>query len=162
MKKQKNLFLAGSAALISLVAIGSVATASLAASDENGFSFFPGKGSKGNLSEEEKDSWIKEREEWKEDLVLRRDEFKQEREQIRVSLRSEAIQNAINSGDFQSWQEAIGDNCPLSDRLGEEEFSQLENHEDFKQEMRKIKEEMGMEKGFGRNKSSGFQGKNSR
>lgn len=81
---------------------------------------------------------FEERKEWKEDHIKERRDFSKDRR--------EEVRSALEEGDYEEWQEAVGDNCPLADRIDEDNFSKLKEAENKRAEAASIMEELGIER----------------
>lgn len=59
----------------------------------------------------------------------------------------EAVQTALDAGDYSAWFKAVGEDSPISEKINEDNFSQLVKAHELRQEARSIMEELGIEKG---------------
>lgn len=78
----------------------------------------------------------KERAEWQEDREARRAEAQEHRR---------AMEDTLESGDYDAWQEAVGDNCPMAGEIDEDDFSDLMEAHNFREQAREIMEEKGID-----------------
>jgi len=71
----------------------------------------------------------------------RREEHKAQRTE-----KHEAVQEALDNGDYNAWKEAVGENCPMLEKINEGNFSRLVEAHELRQEAKSIMEELGVEK----------------
>lgn len=126
----------GAAAVVALVAVAGIATTSFA---------FPGNGMQNNedLAEQGKNMVNiseEEREEWMENREDRRAERGDHRE---------AVEDAVESGNYEAWTEAVPESCPMAENINEDNFSKLIEAHEKREGARSIMEEIGVEKGAG-------------
>jgi hypothetical protein len=144
MKKQ-DLLIKGMASLVALVAVAGIATASFAFNG-NGISDNEdprGRGYKmSGMTEEERAGWLEN----------------MEAERSVVEERRQAIEAALEAGDYNAWLEAVGDNCPMAERINEGNFSKLMEAHNLREQARGIMEELGVERGMSRNGGMGHGG----
>lgn len=134
MKKQ-DLFIKGAAALVALIAVSGIATASFAFNGEAGP---PSDNNRGfnrmeNMTEQE-------RQEWQEDREARR---------AAAEERQEAVREALEAQNYQAWLEAVGDDFSITEKINEDNFSRLVELHELHQEAENIREELGLERGLG-------------
>lgn len=63
--------------------------------------------------------------------------------------RREAVLAALEAGDYSAWLEVVGEDCPLTDKITEDNFFKLVEAHNLMQEAREIMEELGITKGMG-------------
>jgi hypothetical protein len=120
------------AALVALVAVSGIAFSSFAqddsAANDTNNCFGPKRmGAWQNLSDDEKAALEAGRE-----------------------ARQEAVRAALEAGDYQAWQEAVGENSPFYGKITtEEDFAKLTKAHSYLEKGRALMEELGVEKGFG-------------
>ncbi len=65
--------------------------------------------------------------------------------------RRAAVQEALNNKDYNAWVSAVGEDCPMLEKINEDNFPRLVEAHELKQQAREIMEELGIEKkGFGK------------
>lgn len=129
--KNTNFLLTGAAALVALIAVAGIASFSFASNgDGQGPPAFAGNESHVSPMNQE------EREEWRNTREERRSQFQEHREEAR---------DALEEGDYQAWSEAVGDSCPMADRVNEDNFSEFKRYHDSRQETHGTMRHMGPE-----------------
>ena len=144
--KKSNILLTGAAALVALIAVIGIAFSSFALDDTAdttadtpcGFKMHKWQ----NLSEEEQADL---KAQW-------------EAKRTDMEAKKEAVKAAIEAGDYDAWVEAVGEDCPMLDKINEDNFSRFVEAHNYMEQARVIFEELGIKKdGFG--KFGGHMGK---
>lgn len=137
--KKTNLIIPGTAALVALIAVAGMAAMSVsAASDSSSTATAKGNGrhmgEMRQLTDEEKATMETERE-------ARRAEHE---------ANMTAVNAAMASGDYNAWVTAVGDDCPMLEKINADNFPQLVKAHGLMEEAKTIMEELGIEDGNGR------------
>ena len=138
--KKSNILMTGAAALVALVAVTGIAFMSFAqdettdtTADKPPCEFRMHEWQ--NLTEEE-------RAQLEEQMEARRAE---------MQAKQEAVQAAITAGDYYAWVEAVGEDCPILEKINEDNFSRYVEAHNYMEQGRAIMEELGVEHGgFGK------------
>lgn len=56
----------------------------------------------------------------------------------------EAIETALDNNDYNAWLEAVGEDCPMTEKINEDNFSRLVEVHNLRQQAREIMEELGL------------------
>jgi hypothetical protein len=134
--KKSNILLTGAAALVALIAVNGIAFMSFAQDntsdtdvDKPPCEFKMHKWQ--NLSEEEqadlKAQWEVK---WEE-----------------MGAKKEAALAAIKAGDYNAWVQAVGEDCPMLEKINEDNFSRYTEAHNYMEQARAIFEELGIKKG---------------
>ena len=130
MNKKSIIF--GVAAMMAVVVVGLSVSTFVNAGEKGAFGL--GQGMKRNqLSEEERATMEETRE-----LKMAENEAKRE-----------AVKLALNNSNYDEWVKAVGENCPILEKITEENFSKFVEAHNHMEEGKKIMEELGLEKGMG-------------
>ena len=128
--KKSNTIIAGSAALVALVAVTGLVVTSFAASGSE-TEYMPKRFFSRQLSDEERDEW----------------RAKMENRRVEFIERREAVKNALDAADYTAFVQAIGDtDCHLSGKINESNFSRLVEAHQLREQARNIMEELGIER----------------
>lgn len=129
------------AALVALVAVSGIAMSAMASDDtadtvQSSRPFF-GK----DLTDEERAQM----------------EVNREARQAEMDAKQAAINSALENSDYQAWVEAVGENCPMLDKINEGNFSRLVEANQYMGKAKAIFEELGV-KGGGFGERGGMRG----
>jgi hypothetical protein len=133
--KRKNIILAISTLALLAVVGGGIASASAATNSTTGksgfhpFSFM----NKKNLTDEEKAAL----------------DVKMKAAQEAQTAKQAAIEAAIDSGDYNAWVKAVGENCPLLKKVTADNFSKYVQAENLIKQAKEIYKEIGIDQGLG-------------
>lgn len=133
MKKsnvKSNIIIASGVALVVVTGIAGVAMSSLATDSD---------------TENRKQKHFFERNLTDSELVefnKKRGEWRAERE-----AKKEIIRSAIESGNYQNFAEAVGQDAKILEKIDENNFSKLVEAHNLREQAKKIKEELGIKKG---------------
>ncbi|MCK4554685.1 hypothetical protein KAU19_07055 [Candidatus Parcubacteria bacterium] len=132
--KKTNILIAGSAALVALVAVAGIAFSAMATDNTSENTPLFRHFQRQNLTEEE------------------RAEKRAQMEERRAEMQSKhkAAHTALGANDYQAWVEAVGEDCPMAEKINEGNFNRLVEAHELREQARSIMEELGVEqKGFG-------------
>lgn len=140
----------GAAALVALVAVTSIAAVSASAStsddstDINNNKFSKPQRMMKNMTDEEREEWEAER----------------EVRQAERDVQREAIEAALEDGDYNSWVEAVGEDCLMLEKINKDNFSQYVKAHNLQEQAREIMTDLGIDRGgFGHKGGHGMRGK---
>jgi hypothetical protein len=144
-----------SIAALSVLALAGVGIITASAATENSsdsLSFKRGRFGDGpRLEKTEKMARPELTEEQKTEMEARRTE---------METRQNAIQAALDNNDYQAWLAAVGDDCPLAEKITAENFSQFVEAHKLRQQADSITKGLGLEgsgNGFGlKSQGKGF------
>lgn len=146
--KKSNIIMTSAAALVALVAVTGIALSSFAQDETTPDTTVDTPyGSRmhkwQNLSEEEQADL---KAQW-------------EAKRAEMEAKKEAIQAVLEAGDYQAWVQAVGEDCPMLEKINEDNFSRFVEAHNYMEQGRAIFEELGIAKGgFGKFGKMGMHG----
>ncbi|MFH1564813.1 MAG: hypothetical protein ABIC82_03110 [bacterium] len=80
-----------------------------------------------------------------------------------MQAKQTVVQEAIKNSDYSTWIEAVGKDCPMAQKITQDNFLKFAEAQTKMQEARQIMKELGLEKdGFERNGFRNFMRKEER
>lgn len=143
--KKSNIMLTGAAVLVALTAVVGMSLSAFAHGNSPDVAFFSRRM---NLSD-------KQRTETHDAMRAKMDEMGIDTSDWKTGWANrranrEAVQAALNAGNYDDFAAAIGDNSPLKGKINEDNFGRLVEARNLMESGRKIMEELGIERHTGR------------
>ncbi|MFH1661736.1 MAG: hypothetical protein ABIA02_01410 [Candidatus Falkowbacteria bacterium] len=74
-----------------------------------------------------------------------------------MEAKKEAMNTALENNDYNAWVEAVGEDCPMLEKINADNFSRFVEAHNLQEQARAIMEELGIEKqGFKNHMQRGF------
>ena len=129
---KKSHLTVGAAAITAIIAVSGFAFSSFAADDA--------EVEKSGFFNQHKAMYMTDEQklEWQEKMKERKAE---------MTAKHEAVKAALEASDYEAWLEAVGEDCPILDKINQDNFFQLAEAHKLREEARVIMEELGIEKG---------------